>query len=476
MTRPTAILERSACDDSVRDEAAAWAGPTRDRLVELETIFARMRTARAVAHAGARPGEAGLHRFATVVITRRSWAAEVTREPGLFPVGETWVGYRVRVGGDDGARRVWTIEADGRFCVVVGDDGLAHVPAAEWTFRDAAGDRVDAHRVPWADQLPRSVLAPRLSGPRLNRAVSRLLYDGEAARSDLVRSQRGLVHKVVGQYRRHLAAEACAVDVEDLEQVGLQRVLELADRRYSGAAEDRPTTAAWSKVAMREVGNAVKAEIAAMTGVSVEFRQLLTWFRTHPDDRSRPVGAVAADMSFAAGVTRLVQAHRAVDRPSASALLAAMLADGRAVYVGPGDDGTRTSARAAGSFLLAPRSSLAEIERAQRHSDRPQLALDAPAGTDSDTTMADIVLADEDPGFAAVDVELFLERVFADAGMTALEAEVWSARSGVRHAADELPEIATDLGLDGRAEARAALRRAWRKLSSVGDELRRAVA
>ena len=42
--------------------------------------------------------------------------------------------------------------------------------------------------------------------------------------------------------------------------------------------------------------------------------------------------------------------------------------------------------------------------------------------------------------------------------------------------ADELPEIADDLGLDGRAEARAALRRAWRKLSSVGEELRRAVA
>ena len=470
MTSLTATLERSTC------EAPAWAGPARDRLLELESIFARMRTAAALRSAGARPGEAGLHRFPTVVVTRRSWAAELSREPGLFPVGRTWVAVQVRVGADDGARHAWSVEAEGRFCVVVGDDGTAEVPPAEWTFRSVDGQEVDAADVPWADQLPRSVLVPRLSGPRLNRAISRLLYDGESARSDLVGSQRGLVHKVVAQYRRHLAAEACAVDVEDLEQVGLQRVLELAERRYIGTAADRPTTAAWSKVAMREVGNAVKAEIAAMTGVSVEFRQLLTWFRMHPEDRRRAPAAVAAEMAFAAGVTRLVQAHRAVDRPTGAALLTAMLADGRAVYVAPGDDDARSAARASGTFVITPRSSLGEIERAQRHSDLPALALDAPAGATSDATMADLVLVDTDHGFARVDVELFLERLFVDTGMTGLEADVWTARSGVHGAADELPEIAADLALDGRAEARAALRRAWRKLSSMGDELRRAAA
>lgn len=450
--------------------------PVNERLVELEHIFSRMRTAAAVRGAG-HPGQAGIVRFPTAVITRRAWAADVSCEPGLFPVGSTWVEYRVGVGADDGSRDAFTVEAVGRFCVVVGDDGTVDVPAAEWAFRSADGDEVDPADVPWRHQLPRSVLVPRLSGPRLNRTISRLLYDGESARSDLLATQRGLVHKVVGQYRRHLEAEACALDVEDLEQVGLQRVLELAERRYAGRAADRPQTAAWSKVAMREVGNAVKAEIAAVTGISVEFRQLLTWFRAHPQDRNRPTIDVAADMAFAAGVTRLVQAHRAVDRASGAALLEAMLADGRAVYVGPGDDPARkAAARAEGRFVVAPRSSLAEIERAQRHSDQPPVTLDGPAGSESEATLADLVLVDAEQGFARVDVEEFLDRLFADAGLTPLEADVWAARTGVHGAPDELPEIAADLGLDGRAEARAALRRAWRKLSSVGDELRRAAA
>ena len=471
MSHAPALLERLPVAPAVGPVGAAV-----ERLVELESIFSRMRTAASLRHVGALPGGGGLHRFATAVVTRRAWAADVTHEPGLFPVGPTWVTWRVRVGSDDGARLMWTTEAHGRFCVVVSDDPTVHVPSAEWTLRDAAGAFVDAADVPWAEQLPRSVLVPRLSGTRLTRTVNRALYDGEAARSDLVATQSGLVHKVVGQYRRQLQTEACSLDIEDLEQIGLQRLLELAERRYAGPADHRPTTAAWSKVAMREVGNAVKAEIAAMTGVSVEFRQLLTWFRVRPEDRSRPVADVAADMAFAAGVTRLVQAHRAADRASAAAMLQAMLADGRAAHADAGATAERAALRAAGVFVISPRSSLTEIERAQRHSDMPALALDAPAGTESDATMADVVLATTDDAFAAVDVEVLLERLFADTGMTTLEADVWAARSGVRGTADELPEIAADLGLDGRAEARAALRRAWRKLSSVGEELRRAVA
>jgi hypothetical protein len=172
-----------------------------------------------------------------------------------------------------------------------------------------------------------------------------------------------------------------------------------------------------------------------------------------------------------------VQEHRAVDRATGETLLAAMLADGRAVYLPAGASASlRTAHRAAGAFVVSPRSSVAEIARAQRHDDAPPIALDAPVGAGSDGTVADLVAASTDHGFASVDVELFLERVFADAGVTAVEAGVWAARSGVRGPAAELPEIAVDLGLDGRAEARAALRRAWRKLSSVGEELRRAVA
>lgn len=456
---------------------AAWAGPARDRLVELEDTFARMRTAAALRTQPALPA-AGLHRFPTVVVTRRSWAAEIGREPGLFPVGATWVDYRVRVGHDDGRRDPWVAEAEGRFCVVVTDDANTEVPGAEWRLRSVDGSEIAPTDLPWFDQLPRSVLVPRLSGPRLSRAVSRALYDGEAARSDLLYSQRGLVHKVVGQYRRQLTNDTVAIDTEDLEQVALQRVLELAVRRYAGPASKRPSTAAWSKVAMREVGNAIKAEIAAITGISVEFRQLLGWMRATPDDRLRHPAAVARDMAFAAGVTRLVQAHRAADRETGAALLTAMLDDGRAVYLPPGcDPELKTMARDAGLFVVAPRSSLAEIERAQRHCDLPDLALDAPAGAESDATMADILVVDRDHRFDEVEVGLFLEQTFADHGLSELEADVWCARTGVRGGgADELPEIAADFGLDGRAEARAALRRAWRKLSSVGEELRRAAA
>ncbi len=455
----------------------AWAGPARDRLVELEDIFARMRTAAALRNRLAYPA-AGLHRFPTVVITRRAWAAEVSHEPGLFPVGATWVTYKVRVGYDDGSRDTWVAEADGRFCVVVADDAGADVPPAEWQLHTAEGHVLTPDELAWFDQLPRSVLVPRLSGPRLTRSASRALYDGEAARGELMYSQRGLVHKVVGQYRRQLVNDAVAIDVEDLEQVALQRILELASRRYAGPASRRPSTAAWSKVAMREVGNAIKAEIAAITGISVEFRQLLSWFRGTPGDRLRHPAAVARDMAFAAGVTRLVQAHRATDRESGTELLQAMLDDGRAVYLpAGGDPELKTMARDAGLFVVAPRSSLAEIERAQRHCDLPDLALDAPAGNESDATMADILVADRDHRFDAVEVELFLEQTFAAHGLSELEADVWCARTGVHGGgADELPEIAVDFGLDGRAEARAALRRAWRKLSSVGEELRRAAA
>ena len=54
-------------------------------------------------------------------------------------------------------------------------------------------------------------------------------------------------------------------------------------------------------------------------------------------------------------------------------------------------------------------------------------------------------------------------------GMTALEAMVWLQRTGALDPgghATELPDIAADLGLRDRAEARAALRRARRKLDA----------
>ena len=453
-------------------------GPQAERLRDLEGLFARMRAAASVRGNGeATRAEGGLHLFATSITNRRAWAADVTHEPGVFPVGETWVGYRVRVGADTGTRATWTTEVEGRFAIVVTDDGTADVPAAIWTARTFDGEIIDVRDMPWFGQLPRSVLVPKLAGPRLARAIGRVVYDGEEARSELLRTQRGLVHKIVSQYRRQLSIEPSALDVDDLEQVGLERLLELASRRYAAPASQRPTTAAWSKVAMREVGNAIKAEIASVTGISIEFRQLISWFRAHPGDRSRTAVDVSRDMAIEAGVTRLIQAHLAPGRQRGARLLDEMLADGRAIYVPAGaDTSVKANARAEGLFVVSPRSSLAEIERAQRHADVPGVSLDAAVHAGSDTTVADLWLVDGGEEYEEVDVRLFLHASLADRGLSDLEAAVWCARTGALSTADELPEIATDLGLEGRAEARAALRRAWRKLDSLGDELRQAIA
>jgi hypothetical protein len=436
-------------------------GAQAERLRDLEGLFARMRAAASVRGNGeATRAEGGLHLFATSITNRRAWAADVTHEPGVFPVGETWVGFRVRVGADTGTRATWTTEVEGRFAIVVTDDGNTDVPAAMWTARTFDGEIIDARDVPWYGQLPRSVLVPKLAGPRLARAIGRVVYDGEEARSELLRTQRGLVHKIVSQYRRQL-----------------EQLLELASRRYAAPASQRPTTAAWSKVAMREVGNAIKAEIASVTGISIEFRQLISWFRTHPGDRARDAVDVSRDMAIEAGITRLIQAHLAPGREGGARLLDEMLADGRAIYVPAGaDTSIKVNARAEGLFVVSPRSSLAEIERAQRHADVPGVSLDAAVHAGSDTTVADLWLVDVGEEYEEVDVRLFLHASLADRGLSDLEAAVWCARTGALSTADELPEIANDLGLEGRAEARAALRRAWRKLDSLGEELRQAIA
>jgi hypothetical protein len=451
-----------------------------DQLHAVESIFTRMRAAAAATSADARRGEGGVHVFSPVVIEGRAWPAEVSHEPGLFAPGLTWVDYCVRVGNPTGSRTEWNVEVQGRFCVVVGDDPTTQVPEAEWRVRtNGACAPCPLHTYRWADQLPSSAFVPNVSGVRLTRAIGRLVYDGEEARADLIRSQRGLVCRVVEQYRRRLALDTAAADGDDLVQVGLQRLLELAMRRYAAPAGRRPTTAAWSKVALREVANAVKAEIASVTGMSVEFRQLLTWFRTHPADRDAPAADVAFRMAHAAGVTRLLQARRAPGRDGAERLLDAMLADGSALYVAPGaDPSLKAAASAAGRFVIAPRSSLVEIERAQRHNEQPAPSLDAPmSSADGSPTMGEQWLVDLTHAYGEVEARSFLSTSLSARGVTPTEAAVWLARTGALGGGpDELPEIADDLGLSGRAEARAALRRAWRKLEPLGDELLAAAA
>ena len=450
--------------------ATASSPATRNgRLTEVESLLVRMRAARTAAHGGD-----GVHLFPTTVVTARSWAAEISHEPGAFSAGLTWVDYRVRIGTDEGDRDDWRLEVEGRFCVVVSDDASADVPAAEWSVRSRDGRDLPLATVSGAEQLPRSAFVPRLGATRRARAMRRLAEDGAVARAELARSQRPLARKVVDRLRGELGNERGAVDVDELEHVALLRIVEVAEHWFAGPADDRPATAGWSKVAHREATAAVRREIVAATGVSAEFRQLLEWMRQRPDDRARPTEHVAYAMAHAAGASRLVQARQARDRTAAEVLLDAMLRDGRAVYVAAGTaPGERHAHRVAGTFVVSPRSSLAEIDRAQRHAGGGAVALDAPATDGAASTIGERFLADDRDHFGDVDNRLFLDAAMTAHAVSPLEAHVWCAHSGVLGGgAAELAEIADELGLvGGRAEARSALRRAWRKLDTVGAEL-----
>jgi hypothetical protein len=250
--------------------------------------------------------------------------------------------------------------------------------------------------------------------------------------------------------------------------------VEVAERWFAGRASDRPATAGWSKVAVRESTSAVRREIAASTGVSTEFRQLLLWMRDHQADRDRPAADVARSIAHAAGVSRLVQARRAPDRRRAAVLLDEMLADGRAVHAGQEMSADERRARSeAGCFMLTARSSVAEIARAQRHGGGAAVAIDAPSAEGASTTVGDRLLIDDRDHFGEVDNRRFLASAMAERSVSRLEATVWCARTGVLGGgSSELGEIAEALGLPGgRAEARSALRRAWRKLDDVAELL-----
>ena len=101
------------------------------------------------------------------------------------------------------------------------------------------------------------------------------------------------------------------------------------------------------------------------------------------------------------------------------------------------------------------------------------MALDAPSSDGASTTIGDRVLVDERDHYGEIDNRQFLATTMAERGMSRTEATVWCARTGVLGGGPaELAEIAATLGLGGgRAEARSALRRAWRKLDDVAAVL-----
>jgi hypothetical protein len=380
----------------------------------------------------------------------------LSQVPGLFPAGRYPIIVTLRSGG-------WAIA--GTVHVAVGEPD-ASVPAATWI---ETGDVPAVIRA----QLPRSTAVPALTGASLRVAVRRLHVAAENARRSLLEDNRGLVRSVVNRYRAVVRSEASSLELADLLVVAEHQLLEVVERCYTAPDAPRPRDVAWSKLVQRAIGGAVRAEVARATGISVEFRQLLAWFHAHPHDRQAAPIEVAHRMAFAAGVTRLMAARFIPSRPAAAALLDEMLENGSARYVAPvrGAAEQRRRLRSAGVFVISPRSSLAEIERAQSFHGTAALA------REDDLTATTTLLGHVDHGYAETETTDFLRRTIEHTGMSPVEALVWLHRSGALDPTgqgSELPDIAETLGLSGRAEARAALRRARRKLDSWADDLREA--
>jgi hypothetical protein len=305
--------------------------------------------------------------------------------------------------------------------VLVTEDATAEPTHAIWSVRDRSGFLLDdPATLPWFDQLPRSVRVPHLKGMAFAVALKRMQRDGAAATAELLVSQRGLVVSVERRYRRLIAAETASIDARTSSgRPG--RLSEVAITRYAVPASQRPDGAAWSKVVLREISNAIKTEIATVTGVSVEFRQLISWMRSTPSDRLAPAADVALRMACAAGVTRLVEQRVVANRHEGEQTLIAMLADGRAMFVenGPGASERKSLARAHGLFVISPRSSLAEIERAQQHDDAPLPSLDMEVSVATGATLGQRLLVHDELEYDAVIntawiSDLFSRRVVAD--------------------------------------------------------------
>lgn len=402
---------------------------------------------------------AGIVSFPTSIIVGSVVAdLSMSLQPGLVPAGIHTVTARTVVQG---------LVVTGELSVVVGDGEPAR---AVWSAHRGDGMLVDLP-AEIAEQLPRSMQVRRLSGAALRGAVRRAHMAAEQARVELIQSNRGLVRTVVNRYRSVVRAEATSLELDDLMIVGEHQMLDTADRFFTDPTLHPVRDVAWSKLVQRAVGNAVRTEIARATGISVEFRQLLSWFHTHPEDRSLPVEVIAQRMAVSAGTTRLMAQKSIASRVTATHLLQDMLACGDAMYVEPGRDasGRAKELRADGVFVISSRSSYAEIDRARHFQGAHALSLDDTVGDDQGSETRGSRIGAEDIRYDESDNTDVLRRTIAQTGMSSVEALVWLHRTGAldpNGQAVELPEIADELGLQDRSEARAALRRARRKLDS----------
>lgn len=457
--RPTAIQHKGWTASSEEPDGGEQPCSAAMAIGRRERLMAAIRLSRAVGSAEIVAGGAIVDQPSSIIQGADVHDLITTFRPGILPVGRSVIEARVRIG---------NIDITGSFEVGV---DVETVRPATWLATDVVTGATVEIAPALAEQLPTSLSVPALGEAGLAGAVRRVHLAAERARRDLIESNRGLILSVVNRYRAVVRAESSTLDMSDLIIVGEHQLLSVVDRHFSDPDSPPVRTVAWSKLVQRAVGNAVRSEIARATGVSVEFRQLLTWFQAHPEDRAETPATVAQRMAFAAGVTRLMATRETHDRFAGVAALELMLIAGEARYVAPGRQATEQmrDLKARGVFVISSRSSLAEIERAQHFGANVNIRLDA----DPDSHDRSTHLAVSDGGYDAADWTDMVRRIIEDSGMTKVEALVWLHRTGALDPGGfgtELPEIADDLGLSGRSEARAALRRARRKLDAWSTE------
>ena len=431
-------------------------------IVRREELFAKIRMSRSLA--GPRAADAvTIVDFPTVLVIDGSASdLELTEVPGFFPEGH----HSVVAHGVFGS-----IEVRGRFEIGVGQ--AFGVSPASWVATDVDTGMRIVLPAELGALLPHSIQVPG-NAATLEGAVRRAHLHAERARAELLEANGGLIRSVVNRFRGVTRAESALMDLNDLLAVGQQQLLEVADRYFTDPEVAPLRDVAWSKLVQRAIGNALRTEIARITGISVEFRQLLGWCQAHPEDRELPAEVVAWRMAFAAGVTRVMSVRGIHDRREAEQELTAMLANGEAQYVPHGRDANALSRRLRdeGAFVISSRSSLAEIERARRFTGASTPLFDG----DTDQQDRSAKLAVLDAGYEVADLLDAVRKVIEQSGMTPVEASVWMHRTGVLDPGGhctELSDIAEDLGLDGRGEARAALRRARRKLDAWARDAQR---
>ncbi|MCE9620934.1 MAG: hypothetical protein K8R99_01165 [Actinomycetia bacterium] len=423
-----------------------------------EELFAAIRLSRSLAHVDIASAGAIVSFPTVVVLDGTVYDVEATNSPGYFAEGHHTLLVRVVLD---------TMEVRGRFEISVG--GSYGVSQAAWVGTNVFTGMNASIPDTIIAALPSSIAVP--SAPSVAGAVRRAHLQAERARAELLQLNGGLVRSVVNRFRGVARAESALMDLNDLLAVGQQQLLAVADRYFTDPDKSPVRTVAWSKLVQRAIGNALRTEIARVTGISVEFRQLLNWCRTHPEDRDLPADVIARRMAFAAGVTRLMSARSIHDRQAAHELLEEMLENGEAQYVAPGREAGETSKelRADGVFVISSRSSLAEIERARHFAGTATPLFDAEADQDDRNVFLSVI----DPGYEVADLLGAVRSVIERSGMTPVEAAVWLHRTGVLDPGghgEELPDIAADLGLKDRSEARSALRRARRKIEAwAGD-------